>query len=553
MPWRSSRTIFLRRARQHDGHAASAIDGVELQGSAQRDFATSRESRRGGDHLLRLRRERSARAQGNGERSGKRISERFYAVGFEVFREFGGSEIALEHETLHIRDDKQRIALIETKTIEDGDPNHAPTPKQRYQLTNHQSSASVEVDEAGGLITYEEYSPYGDTTYQAATSAGELRRKRYRYTSKERDRENGFTYHGARYYAPWLGRWTACDPKGTPLTTNLYEYCKDDPVGMLDPNGEDGESWLSRARDYARSSAVGQGLLGVVYGTTQALTPFGGFAPPPPGTGQAFQVGQGLAQLAVGVVETYGGSALVTGGAGLAGIGGIGEVGTGGAATPVAIPAIVVGAGAVTTGIVVVAHGGKNVLGGLTTLQNAMHNSEGPPSEPSPSTQSPSETPQPAPKPPKAPEVPKPATPNEPSPTAADPKPAAAAPETATPASPPESTGGTAGPKTSSNPGRAGKQQRLNQLAEDPNTSSADRGWIKQEQNAIERGQRTKSVIHPESSLRTHEGGRQQKVTVMWSHLRTFRTRIFTRPNTSSTTTAGETRSDHENDTPKRN
>ena len=439
---------------------------------------------------------------------GKRISERFYVGGFEVFREFGGSEIALEYETLHIRDDKQRIALIETKTIEDGDPNHAPTPEQRYQLANHQSSASVEVDEAGGLITYEEYSPYGDTTYQAATSAGELRRKRYRYTSKERDRENGFTYHGARYYAPWLGRWTACDPKGTPLTTNLYEYCKDDPVGMLDPNGEDGESWLSRARDYARSSAVGQGLLGVVYGTTQALTPFGGFAPPPPGTGQAFQVGQGLAQLAVGVVETYGGSALVTGGAGLAGIGGIGEVGTGGAATPVAIPAIVVGAGAVTTGIVVVAHGGKNVLGGLTTLQNAMHNSEGPPSEPSPSTQSPSETPQPAPKPPEAPEVPKPATPNEPSPTAADPKPAAAAPETATPASPPESTGGTAGPKTSSNPGRAGKQQRLNQLAEDPNTSSADRGWIKQEQNAIERGQRT-TVRNPPGKQLAHTRGRE--------------------------------------------
>ena len=138
---------------------------------------------------------------------GKRISERFYVGGFEVFREFGGSEIALEYETLHIRDDKQRMALIETKTIEDGDPNHAPTPEQRYQLANHQSSASVEVDEAAGLITYEEYSPYGDTTYQAATSAGELHRKRYRYTSKERDRENGFTYHGARYYAPWLGRW----------------------------------------------------------------------------------------------------------------------------------------------------------------------------------------------------------------------------------------------------------------------------------------------------------------------------------------------------------
>jgi hypothetical protein len=36
--------------------------------------------------------------------------------------------------------------------------------------------------------------------------------KRYRYTGKERDEESGLYYHGARYYAPWLGRWTAIDP-----------------------------------------------------------------------------------------------------------------------------------------------------------------------------------------------------------------------------------------------------------------------------------------------------------------------------------------------------
>ena len=33
--------------------------------------------------------------------------------------------------------------------------------------------------------------------------------KRYRYTSKERDEENDLDYFGQRYYAAWLGRWTA--------------------------------------------------------------------------------------------------------------------------------------------------------------------------------------------------------------------------------------------------------------------------------------------------------------------------------------------------------
>ncbi|HUA85988.1 MAG TPA: RHS repeat-associated core domain-containing protein, partial [Bryobacteraceae bacterium] len=111
--------------------------------------------------------------------------------------------------------------------------------EQRYQLANHLGSASLEIDEAGGLITYEEYSPYGETTYQAGISAAEVRRKRYRYTSKERDWENGFTYHGARYYAPWLGRWTACDPAGMIDGPNLFRFARNNPVVYRDPEGTD--------------------------------------------------------------------------------------------------------------------------------------------------------------------------------------------------------------------------------------------------------------------------------------------------------------------------
>jgi len=48
---------------------------------------------------------------------GKRTSERFYVGGFEVFRELSGCEVAMERETLHIMDDKQRIALVETRPL----------------------------------------------------------------------------------------------------------------------------------------------------------------------------------------------------------------------------------------------------------------------------------------------------------------------------------------------------------------------------------------------------------------------------------------------------
>jgi RHS repeat-associated protein len=65
--------------------------------------------------------------------------------------------------------------------------------------------------------------------------------KRYRYTGKERDEETGLYYHGARYYAPWLGRWTAADPAGMVDGPNLYEYVRGNPVRLNDPSGTQGE------------------------------------------------------------------------------------------------------------------------------------------------------------------------------------------------------------------------------------------------------------------------------------------------------------------------
>ncbi|MBL9021940.1 MAG: RHS repeat-associated core domain-containing protein [Myxococcales bacterium] len=44
---------------------------------------------------------------------------------------------------------------------------------------------------------------------------------------------------GARYYAPWLGRWTTADPLGLQAGLNLYLYGRASPVVMVDPNGTD--------------------------------------------------------------------------------------------------------------------------------------------------------------------------------------------------------------------------------------------------------------------------------------------------------------------------
>ena len=172
--------------------------------------------------------------------------QHIYLGVFEVYHEYSSGAVTLERESLHVMDDKQRAALIEMQTIKDQSPIARLQPLVRYQLDNHLGSVSLELDERAAVITYEEYTPYGSTAYCGGRSAAEVSLKRYRYTGKERDKESGLYYHGARYYALWLGRWTSCDPTGIHADLNLYTYTLNNPVVLIDPNGRE-PSWWEKA------------------------------------------------------------------------------------------------------------------------------------------------------------------------------------------------------------------------------------------------------------------------------------------------------------------
>jgi len=88
---------------------------------------------------------------------------------------------------------------------------------------------------------YEEFHPYGTSAYRAFQSS-EVSAKRYRYTGKERDEETKLYYYGARYLAPWLGRWMSPDPKGLVDGPGLYNYVRGSPINLRDPSGTQGET-----------------------------------------------------------------------------------------------------------------------------------------------------------------------------------------------------------------------------------------------------------------------------------------------------------------------
>ncbi len=183
------------------------------------------------------------------ERTGgqSKRQERIYLGNVEIYRRYDSTgNIEVERQSLHIGDDSGRIALVETRTQ---GSDEFETQLTRYQFSNHLGSANLELDDNGNIISYEEYHPYGTTSYQANNANIRATAKRYRYTGMERDEESGLNYHSARYYLPWLGRWLSADPIGLVSGINSFEYCNGNPTKLRDINGnlpDEGESVVKK-------------------------------------------------------------------------------------------------------------------------------------------------------------------------------------------------------------------------------------------------------------------------------------------------------------------
>ena len=132
---------------------------------------------------------------------------------------------------LHVIDNRNRIALQRVGVTHPNDQG----PAVQYHLGDHLQSSNVVIGggnaQAKTFINQEEYFPYGESSF------GSFGKKRYRFSGRERDEESRLTYNWARYYAPWLSRWTAADPLGLIDHLNLFMYVNNNPLCFHDPTG----------------------------------------------------------------------------------------------------------------------------------------------------------------------------------------------------------------------------------------------------------------------------------------------------------------------------
>jgi len=134
-----------------------------------------------------------------------------------------------------VADDPEAVAIAPDPLHIDHFGPTAPANDPHYRAYAYASES------APRSTLYEEFHPFGTTSYAANDSGIEVSAKRYRYIGKERDEETGLYHLGARYYASWLARWTAADPIGLGDGTNRFAYARGCPTALVDPGGTKGD------------------------------------------------------------------------------------------------------------------------------------------------------------------------------------------------------------------------------------------------------------------------------------------------------------------------
>lgn len=109
--------------------------------------------------------------------------------------------------------------------------------REEHPHQDHLGSPVAATDSGGNVLWREQYTPFGEKRLDPA-----LNFDNEGFTGHIDDAATGLTYMQARYYDPVIGRFLSNDPVAfapdRPQYFNRYSYALNDPVNMIDPDGE---------------------------------------------------------------------------------------------------------------------------------------------------------------------------------------------------------------------------------------------------------------------------------------------------------------------------
>ena len=121
-----------------------------------------------------------------------------------------------------------------------------------YPLTDVQGTIWGYADADNSIVARFEYDAWGNTL-SATSSVPALATNRYRFQCREWSVATGLTNFRARWYDPATGRWLSKDPIGLSGGLNLYAFCCNNPMNVIDPSGrcpdDDWMDWIHTGLD----------------------------------------------------------------------------------------------------------------------------------------------------------------------------------------------------------------------------------------------------------------------------------------------------------------
>ena len=120
-------------------------------------------------------------------------------------------------------------------------PNDTTREETFFYHSDHLGSTSYITDDHTNITQYDAYLPYGELLVDEHSSSENLP---YKFNGKQFDEETGLYYYGARYMNPVTSLWYGVDPLAEKyVATGGYVYTLDNPVRLIDPNGNWSWPW----------------------------------------------------------------------------------------------------------------------------------------------------------------------------------------------------------------------------------------------------------------------------------------------------------------------